>query len=110
MFQARERYNFLNRFPHGWPVEKFLKTYLKNKCAYARKRGYLVENTNCKQDWHDDDEEDEVEDEVEEEPEEEEEEEEDNKGKNKETEGENVWGRGNGWGKIYEDDDFYAQV
>ena len=62
MFQARERHNFLNRFPHGWPVEEFLKTYLKNKRAYARKRGYLTENINQKQaqlDGDDDEEEEE---------------------------------------------------
>ena len=35
---------YLNRFPNAWPVEEFLKTYLKNKHAYARKRGYLEEN------------------------------------------------------------------
>jgi hypothetical protein len=27
-----------------------LKTYLKNKCSYARKQGYLTETTNQKQD------------------------------------------------------------
>ena len=63
MFQARERHKFLNRFPHGWPVEEFLKTYLKNKRAYARKRGYLTENTNQKQAQHDDDDEEEEEEE-----------------------------------------------
>jgi regulatory protein YycI of two-component signal transduction system YycFG len=33
-------------------VEEFLKTYLKNKCSYSRKRGYLTEKTNQKQDQH----------------------------------------------------------
>ena len=32
------------RFPNGWPVEEFLKTYLKNKRTYARKQGYLKES------------------------------------------------------------------
>ena len=44
IFKARERHSYLNRFPNAWPVEEFLKTYLKNKRAYARKRGYLKEN------------------------------------------------------------------
>jgi hypothetical protein len=34
------------KFPHGWAIEEFLKTNLKNKRAYARKRGYLVNQTN----------------------------------------------------------------
>ena len=92
MFQARERHNFLNRFPHCWPVEEFLKSYLKNKRAYARKRGYLTENTNQKQGWrqHDDDDDNN----------EEEEEEEDGEEKNEEEEEEGggyEWSRGNGW-------------
>ena len=57
MFQARERHNFLHQFPNGWPVEEFLKTYLKNKRAYARKRGYLTVKTNQKQDQDDEEEE-----------------------------------------------------
>jgi len=40
-------------------VEEFLKTYLKNKRCYARKRGYLTEKTNQKQEHYDDDEEEE---------------------------------------------------
>jgi hypothetical protein len=57
MFQAREQHAFLNRYPRGWPVEEFLKTYLKNKRAYARRQGYLTESTNQKQGRHDEDEE-----------------------------------------------------
>ena len=57
MFQARERHHFLHQFPNGWPVEEFLKTYLKNKRSYARKRGYLNETTNQKQDQYDHEEE-----------------------------------------------------
>ena len=57
MFQARERHNFLHQFTHGWLVEEFLKTYLKNKHSYAHKRGYLTENTNQKQDQYDEDQE-----------------------------------------------------
>ena len=83
MFQARERHNFLNRFPHCWPVEEFLKCYLKNKHAYAHKQGYLTENTNQKQGWrqHDDDDDNNEEEEEEEE----------------EEEGGYEWSRGNGW-------------
>ena len=83
MFQVRERHNFLNQFPHCWPVEEFLKSYLKNKRAYACKRGYLTENTNQKQGWrqHDDDDDDDEEEEEEEE----------------EEEGGYEWSRGNGW-------------
>ena len=74
----------MDRFPHCWPVEEFIKTYLKNKRAYARKQGYLVENTNKKQIRPDDKEEEEEE----------------------ETED---WARGNGWGRDpTEDDDMYA--
>ena len=56
MFQAHEHHDFLNRYPCSWPVEEFLKTYLKNKHAYARKQGYPTES-NQKQDMQDDDEE-----------------------------------------------------
>jgi hypothetical protein len=31
---------------HGWAIEEFIKSSLKNKCAYARKHGYLDEMTN----------------------------------------------------------------
>jgi hypothetical protein len=51
-------------------VEEFVKTYLKNKRSYARKKGYLAETTNQKQ-------------EQEQEEEEEEEEEEEGRGKGK---------------------------
>ena len=62
LFWAHEHHNFLNRFPHGWPIEEFIKTYLKNKHTYAYKQGYLTENTNQKkQHWHDEDEEEEEE-------------------------------------------------
>lgn len=44
--QARERHSYFRRFPHGWAVEEFLKANLKNKRAYARKRGYLGDQTN----------------------------------------------------------------
>ena len=36
-----------------------MKTYLKNKCCYARKRGYLTEKTNQKPEHYDDDEQEE---------------------------------------------------
>lgn len=64
MFQARERHHFLHQFPQAWPVEEFLKVYLKNKRTYARKQGYLKES-NQKQDIsrsNDEEEEDEDED------------------------------------------------
>jgi hypothetical protein len=41
-------------------VEEFLKTYLKNKCSYARKQGYH-EKPNQKQDCHEEEEEEEEE-------------------------------------------------
>lgn len=41
-----------------------MKTYLKNKCSYARKRGYLTEKTNQKQEHYDDDEEEEEQDQM----------------------------------------------
>lgn len=46
ILQARERHSYFKRFPHGWAVEEFLKSSLKNKRAYARKRGYLEDKTN----------------------------------------------------------------
>lgn len=47
--QARNRHGFFNRFAHGWVIEEFLKTYLKNKCSYARKVRCLEDNTNQEQ-------------------------------------------------------------
>lgn len=44
----------MQQFPNGWPVEEFLKTYLKNKRTYARKQGYLKES-NQKQESSDED-------------------------------------------------------
>jgi hypothetical protein len=73
------RHQFLHRFPHAWPVEEFIKTYLKNKRSYARKRGYLTERVNQKN-QHD-------EEEQEEEQEEEEERRSKGKGKEREVEG-----------------------
>lgn len=46
IFQARQRHSYFNRFPHGWAIEEFIKSNLKNKCAYARKRRYLGDQTN----------------------------------------------------------------
>ena len=54
--QARQRHSYLKRFPHGWAVEKFLKTNLKNKRAYARKHGYLEDKTNWGREGSKDDE------------------------------------------------------
>ena len=33
-------------FPHGWPIEEFIKSSLKNKHAYAHKKGYFKELSN----------------------------------------------------------------
>ena len=33
-------------FPHGWPIEEFIKSSLKNKHAYACKQGYFEELSN----------------------------------------------------------------
>ena len=71
-----------------------MKTYLKNKRAYARKRGYLKEKTNQKQGRHDDDEEDEEGDEGYDDDDEEDGEEEDTKLE----EDDYGWNRGDGWG------------
>ena len=46
ILQACERHSYFKRFPHGWAIEEFLKANLKNKRAYARKRGYLGDQTN----------------------------------------------------------------
>ncbi|KAF8237099.1 hypothetical protein L208DRAFT_1389937, partial [Tricholoma matsutake] len=43
---ARQCHGYFKQFPHGWPIEEFLKLNLKNKCVYARKRGYLGDQTN----------------------------------------------------------------
>ena len=51
---ARERHHYLKCFPRGWPVEEFLKSHLKNRHAYACKRGYLEDNTNQIQDKEED--------------------------------------------------------
>jgi hypothetical protein len=91
-----------------------LKTYLKNKRAYARKRGYLTENTNQKQGRHENDEDEDDEDD----DEDEDDDDEGKEGKGKERERDMVvekeqakdgWNRGNGWGADFkgsdEDDD-----
>jgi hypothetical protein len=82
-----------------------LKTYLKNKRAYARKRGYLKESTNQNQGQHHE-EEDEDEDAGHED-----EEEEENAGHDddeEEEEEEDMWNRGDGWGMDFEGDDVPA--
>ena len=101
----------MNRYPHAWPVEEFLKTNLKNKRAYARKRGYLRENTNQKQGQHDDDDaEEENDDDEEEDGGHDDEEEEDGGHDEEEGQGqkqeqkEEGWKRGLGWGVNSEDD------
>ena len=75
MIQARERQPYFKRFAHGWAIEEFLKSQLKNRRSYARKHGYLQDIANVGVDASDDDsdkvsenenagDEDEVEDEV----------------------------------------------
>ena len=44
--QARQRHDYFKRFPHGWAIEEFIKSSLKNRRAYARSQGYLQEYTN----------------------------------------------------------------
>jgi hypothetical protein len=41
---------------HGWAVEEFLKTQLKNRRAYARKQGFLQDIANMDNQESDDDE------------------------------------------------------
>ena len=98
MFQAHERHTFLNQYPGGWPVEEFLKTYLKNKRSYAHKKGYL-ENANQKQDSDGDGDDDDQQ------------EEEEEKGEDKEAES-HQWNRGDGWKRDpanqTDDSDIYA--
>ena len=96
MFQAREHHIFFNQYPGGWPVEEFLKTYPKNKCSYAHKKGYL-ENANQKQDSDDDGDDDDQQ--------------EEEKGEDKEAES-HQWNRGDGWKRDpanqTDDSDIYA--
>jgi hypothetical protein len=44
--QARERHDYFKRFQHGWAIEEFIKSSLKNKRAYAHSQGYLQEYVN----------------------------------------------------------------
>ena len=66
-------------------MEEFLKTYLKNKCSYAHKRGYLGENTNHKQEEASDDEQ--------------------KQEQKQEIYKDHTWGRVNGLGKASGEDD-----
>ena len=52
ILQARQRHSHFKKFPHGWPIEEFLKSNLKNKRAYARRRGYLGDQTNRDREWN----------------------------------------------------------
>ena len=85
-----------------------MKTYLKNKRAYARKRGYLKENTNQKHGQHHEEDEDEDEDAGHEDDEEENEGHNDDDDEEEEEEEEDGWNRGNGWGKDFEGGDIPA--
>lgn len=114
MFQARERHDFLNRYPHGWPVEEFLKTYLKNKRAYARKRGYLTD-INQKPNRYDDVDDDDGEEQEQDEQEQDEQEQDEQEQENGEIEeGDGWFNRGNGWAghstnrEEEEDEDIYG--
>ena len=44
--QARERQPYFKKFAHGWAIEEFLKSQLKNRRAYARKNGFLEDIKN----------------------------------------------------------------
>ena len=44
--QAQEYHKYFKQFPHGWPIEEFIKSSLKNKRVYACKKGYLKELSN----------------------------------------------------------------
>ena len=46
IIQARERQPYFKKFAHGWAIEEFLKSQLKNKHAYARKNGFLEDIKN----------------------------------------------------------------
>ncbi|KAF9464093.1 hypothetical protein BDZ94DRAFT_1139402, partial [Collybia nuda] len=37
---------YLKRFHNGWAVQEFIKLHLKNRHAYAWKRGYTTETGN----------------------------------------------------------------
>ena len=65
-------------------MEELIKTYLKNKCTYACKQGYLTESTNQKWHRHND---------------EEEQEEEKQDGDEETEEGNGWWSRGDGWNR-----------
>ncbi|KAF8235248.1 hypothetical protein L208DRAFT_1542504, partial [Tricholoma matsutake] len=38
---------YFKQFPHGWAIEEFIKSSLKNKSAYACKQGYFQELGNA---------------------------------------------------------------
>ena len=44
--QAQERHECFKQFPHGWPIEEFIKSSLKNKHTYACKQEYFEELSN----------------------------------------------------------------
>jgi hypothetical protein len=44
--QAWQCHNYFKWFPHRWAIEEFIKSSLKNRCAYACSQGYLQEYTN----------------------------------------------------------------
>ena len=44
--QAQERHKYFKQFPHGWPIEEFIKSSLKNKHTYAYKQEYFEELSN----------------------------------------------------------------
>ena len=45
--KARQRQEYFKQFPHGWAIEEFIKSSLKNKRAYAHRHGYLQELKNA---------------------------------------------------------------
>lgn len=44
---AWEHHEYIKQFPHGWAIEEFIKSSLKNKSAYAHKQGYFQELGNA---------------------------------------------------------------
>ena len=43
ILQAWQCHPYLKWFAHGWAIEEFIKSSLKNKCVYAHKKGFFEE-------------------------------------------------------------------
>lgn len=55
IYQAQARQPYFKKFAHGWAIEEFLKSQLKNRRAYARKNGFLEDIGGSNIQVHDDD-------------------------------------------------------